>query len=102
MNSEQEMIILRSMFEDLNQRFLKLQSELQIVVAVNRTLQDQLILKDKEIQRLSTELDKYKHRKDSNNSSTPPSQDQNRTNRNQSLREKSQADKLDMKAIQKK
>ena len=89
MNSEQEMIILRSMFEDLNQRFLKLQSELQIVVAVNRTLQDQLILKDKEIQRLSTELDKYKHRKDSNNSSTPPSQDQNRTNRNQSLREKS-------------
>ena len=89
MNSEQEMIILRSMFEDLNSRFLKLQSEVQIVVALNKTLQDQLILKDKEIQRLNTEIDKHKHRKDSNNSSTPPSQDQNRTKRNQSLREKS-------------
>jgi transposase len=89
MNAEREMIILRSMFEDLNHRFLKLQSELKIVISVNRTIQDQLILKDKEIHRLSTELDKYKHRKDSNNSSTPPSQDQNRTKRNQSLREKS-------------
>ena len=62
MNSEQEMIILRSMFEDLNQRFLKLQAEYQIVVSINITLQDQLILKDKEIQNLRSELDKYKHR----------------------------------------
>lgn len=77
------------MFEGLNSRFLKLQSEFQIIVTVNRTLQDQLILKDKEIQKLNAEVDKYKHRKDSNNSSTPPSQDQNRTKRNQSLREKS-------------
>jgi transposase len=89
MNSEQEMIILRSMCEDLNSHLLKLQSELKIVIALNRTLEDQLLLKDNEIQRLSTELDKYKHRKDSNNSSAPPSQDQNRPKRNQSLRKKS-------------
>ena len=62
MNSEREMIILRSMFEDLNQRFLKLQAEYRIVVSINITLQDQLILKDKEIQNLRSELDKYKHR----------------------------------------
>ena len=60
------------MFEELNQRFSKLQSELQIVVAINRTLQDQLIVKDKEIAKLNDEIDKYKHRKDSSNSSTPP------------------------------
>lgn len=89
MNSEQEMIILRSMVDDLNQRFINLQSEFQRLVVVNRTLQDQLIVKDKEIQKLSAELDKYKHRKDSNNSSLPPSQDQNRAKRNRSLRMKS-------------
>ena len=86
MNTEQEMIILRSMFEDLNNRFLKLQSELQRVIAVNSSLLVQLIEKDKELHKLKSELEKYKHRKDSNNSSTPPSQDQNRPKRNQSLR----------------
>lgn len=89
MNTEQEMIILRSMFEDLNNRFLKLQSELQRVIAVNSSLLVQLIEKDKELHKLKSELEKYKHRKDSNNSSTPPSQDQNRPKHNQSLREKS-------------
>jgi len=73
MNTEQEMIILRSMFEDLKNRFLKLQSELQRVIAVNSSLLVQLIEKDKELHKLKSELEKYKHRKDSNNSSTPPS-----------------------------
>lgn len=89
MNSERDIIISRSMFEDINERFLKLQAEHQIVVSINITLQDQIILKDKEIQNLRSELDKYKHRKDSNNSSLPPSQDQNRSKRKRSLRVKS-------------
>lgn len=89
MNTEQEMIILRSMFENLNSLFLKLQREFQGVLAINSSLQAQLIQKDKEIHKLNGELEKYKHKKDSNNSSTPPSQDQNRAKRNQSLREKS-------------
>ena len=42
----------------------------------------------KEVQYLKNRLSKYEHPKNSNNSSVPPSQDENRPKRNQSLREK--------------
>jgi len=41
-----------------------------------------------EVQYLKQRLDKYEHPKNSNNSSVPPSKDENRPKRNQSLREK--------------
>jgi transposase len=41
------------------------------------------------VRELEAELSIYKHRKNSNNSSIPPSKDENRPKRNQSLREKS-------------
>ncbi len=42
----------------------------------------------KEVQYLKDRLSKYEHPKNSNNSSVPPSKDENRPKRNQSLREK--------------
>ena len=41
------------------------------------------------IEELKIRLGRYEHPKNSNNSSIPPSKDENRPNRNQSLREKS-------------
>lgn len=89
MDTHQEIIILKSWLQELENRFLMLQGELKTVVAQNATLTKQLGHKDEKIQQLTKELDKFKHRTNSNNSSTPPSQDQNRTKRNQSLRVKS-------------
>ena len=43
----------------------------------------------KQVEQLSKELEKYKHPKNSSNSSVPPSKDENRPKRNQSLRQKS-------------
>lgn len=43
----------------------------------------------KEVQFLKQRLSKYEHPKNSNNSSVPPSKDENRPKRNQSLRQKS-------------
>jgi len=43
----------------------------------------------KEVQFLKQRLSKYEHPKNSNNSSVPPSKDENRPNRNQSLHQKS-------------
>ena len=56
----------------------------------------------KRVYDLETELAIYKNKKNSKNSHTPPSQDQNRVKKNQSLREKvivKQVDNLVTKAI---
>lgn len=89
MDSHQEITILKSLLSEFEIRFSKLQNDLNIVIAQNATLTNQMAEKDEQIKNLTIELDKYKHRKDSNNSSLPPSQDQNRSKRNQSLRVKS-------------
>ena len=89
MDTHQEIIFLRSWVQELENRLLKVQDVLNTVVTKNDDLTKQLTVKDDQIKQLTKELDKYKHRKDSNNSSTPPSQDQNRSKRNQSLRVKS-------------
>lgn len=62
---------------------------LEIVLAKNLELQKTV---DRLIKRLSVveaELAIYKNKKNSNNSHTPPSKDENRPLKNQSLREKS-------------
>ncbi|HMQ08732.1 MAG TPA: IS66 family transposase [Saprospiraceae bacterium] len=89
MSAEQEIIILRSYLQEVENRFFKLQNEFKNIVAQNTALTKQLTQKDEQIKRLTQELEKYKHHKDSNNSSTPPSQDQNRAKRNQSFKIKS-------------
>jgi transposase len=47
-----------------------------------------IVLLEEKIDKLELELEKYKVRKDSNNSSVPPSKDENRSPRTSSLRQK--------------
>lgn len=54
-----------------------------------KQLEAQIIVLEKENAELKARLDKYEHPKNSRNSSIPPSKDENRPKKNNSLREKS-------------
>ncbi len=53
-------------------------------------LLQRIITLEKEFARLRAELEEYKHPKNSQNSSIPPSKDENRVQRNKSLRKKNE------------
>ena len=58
--------------------------------ALIQELLQRIITLEKELARLQSELEAYKHPKNSQNSSIPPSKDENRIQRNKSLRKKSE------------
>ena len=70
-------------------------SKEQLILIINtqsaqiRDLISQVENLSRQVEILSKELERYKHPKNSSNSSMPPSKDENRPKRNQSLRQKS-------------
>lgn len=89
MDMRQEIIMLRSLLEELSSKFIKHEREMALLVAENLSLRDQLSKNHIEINELKEQLRLLNHQKNSKNSSTPPSQDRNEPTRNISLREKS-------------
>ena len=62
---------------------------IESLFAYNKQLKARIIILEKEIVELKSRLEKYEHPKNSRNSSIPPSKDENRPKKNNSLRKKS-------------
>ena len=62
---------------------------IESLFAYNKQLKALIIILEKEIVELKSRLEKYEHPKNSRNSSIPPSKDENRPKKNNSLRKKS-------------
>ena len=62
---------------------------IESLLAYNKQLEARIIILEKENVELKSRLEKYEHPKNSRNSSIPPSKDENRPKKNNSLRKKS-------------